>query len=107
MLIFKVSITTMESLENVSLKVSKELNTLYEDTCLHNIYHSKSQMHFVQPGQKIILISNFEENEQQFYAFTYKSLSISMHVYKHSTVIACISCGIQNCSIKVIKYKKK
>jgi hypothetical protein len=55
-----VSITTMQGLKNVSLKVREELITQSRypikdarpPTRPPGIHHSTSRMHFVQPGQK-------------------------------------------------------
>jgi hypothetical protein len=60
--IFNVSITTMQGLKNVSLKVREELITqsrypikdARQPTRPPGIHHSISRMHFVQPGQKLI-----------------------------------------------------
>jgi hypothetical protein len=54
--IFNVSITTVQGLINVSLKVWEELITQrrypIKDARPPVIHHSISRMHFVQPGQK-------------------------------------------------------
>jgi hypothetical protein len=55
--IFNVSITTIQGLKNVSLKVRKELITQsrypFKDARPPGIHHSISRMHFVQPDQKL------------------------------------------------------
>jgi hypothetical protein len=78
MLIFNVSITTMQGLKNVSKRCgrswSHKVGTLLKTpTCLPThppirppgIHHSISRMHFVQPGQNLSGINRSTHNIQE------------------------------------------